>query len=136
MPRETILVVDDDPAIVFFLTDALAFGGYHALCAAGAGALALAQAAQPDLVLLDLLMPGVDGATVSRQLRATATTAHIPIVAMTATPALARQWGMVADEWLPKPFELDALYTVVERWCRLSSGRAKVDAAERPGPCE
>lgn len=115
--RIRILVVDDDPSIVALLTEALGDAGYEVVAAMGGAALALARAVRPAVILLDLMMPAMDGAEVSRLLRADAATARIPIIAMTATPSLRTPGGpMVADDRLTKPFDLDRLYTLVARW--------------------
>ncbi len=115
--RLRILVVDDDPSIVALLTEALGDAGYEVVATMGGAALALAHAVQPAVILLDLMMPAMDGAEVSRRLRADAATARIPIIAMTAAPSLRTPGGpMLADDRLPKPFELDRLYALIERW--------------------
>ncbi len=115
--RATILVVDDDPTIVDVLRAALEDEGYAVLMAVNGGALPLARQAQPQVILLDIMMPGMDGVEVSKRLRADPATAAIPIVAMSATSnltALASQ--MPVDDRLPKPFDLDGVFAVVERW--------------------
>lgn len=79
-----VLVVDDVPDNLALLHDALDEAGYTVLVATdGASALARAAQAQPDIVLLDAVMPGLDGFEVARRLKAGPETAHIPIVFMT-----------------------------------------------------
>ena len=79
-----VLVVDDVPDNVAPLHDALDDAGYTVLVALdGEAALRRAQQAQPDLILLDALMPGIDGFEVARRLKADPATAHIPIIFMT-----------------------------------------------------
>jgi two-component system alkaline phosphatase synthesis response regulator PhoP len=115
----TVLVVDDDPIIVDVLRAALEDDGYAVLTAVDGAALPLARQAQPALILLDIMMPGMDGVEVSKQLRADPATAHIPIVAISATTHLRALAGqMPIDDRLPKPFDLDALSTIVARWTR------------------
>ncbi len=81
---DVVLIVDDVPDNLAVLHDALDESGYTVLVAtSGAAALQLAVQALPDIVLLDAMMPGMDGFEVSRQLKALAQTAHIPIVFMT-----------------------------------------------------
>lgn len=79
-----VLIVDDVPDNLAVLHDALDESGYTVLVATG-GEAALARAAQarPDIVLLDAMMPGMDGFEVARRLKADAATAHIPIIFMT-----------------------------------------------------
>jgi CheY-like chemotaxis protein/DNA-binding CsgD family transcriptional regulator len=79
-----VLIVDDVPDNLSVLHDALDESGYTVLIATnGSAALKRAQQALPDVVLLDAMMPGMDGFEVARQLKATPATAHIPIIFMT-----------------------------------------------------
>jgi DNA-binding response OmpR family regulator/DNA-binding CsgD family transcriptional regulator len=81
---DVVLIVDDVPDNLSLLHDALDDAGYTVLVATnGEAALQRAQQAVPDVILLDALMPGMDGFEVARRLRATPETAHIPIVFMT-----------------------------------------------------
>ncbi|MFT3817585.1 MAG: response regulator [Rubrivivax sp.] len=81
---DVVLVVDDVPENIALLNDALDEAGYTVLVATGGeAALQLAARAQPDLVLLDAVMPGIDGFEVARRLKADEATAAIPIVFMT-----------------------------------------------------
>ena len=130
-PRGSILVVDDNPDIVDLLTDVLALEGYHVHAAVGDLVLPLARAVCPDLILLDAHMPGLDGATVSRRLRADPATAAIPRVAVTADPDLrARAAEMGAVAAVGKPFEFPALLRCVARW----AGPGAPAAAPLPPP--
>jgi CheY-like chemotaxis protein len=90
--------------------------GYRVLTATDGAAVPLSAEEQPDLLLLDFNMPGMDGAAVSQRLRSDAATAHIPIIGMTALAQRARNNGMQVDAWLPKPFALQDLYRTVARW--------------------
>jgi CheY-like chemotaxis protein/DNA-binding CsgD family transcriptional regulator len=82
--ERVVLVVDDVPDNLAVLHDALDESGYTVLVAThGESALQKARQAQPDLILLDAVMPGMDGFAVARALKADATTQHIPIVFMT-----------------------------------------------------
>lgn len=81
---DVVLIVDDVPDNLAVLHDALDESGYTVLLATnGETALARAEQALPDIVLLDAMMPGMDGFEVARRLKAHAATAHIPIVFMT-----------------------------------------------------
>ena len=81
---DVVLIVDDVPDNLSVLHDALDESGFTVLVATG-GEMALQRAAQalPDIVLLDAMMPGMDGFEVARRLKATPATAHIPIIFMT-----------------------------------------------------
>ena len=117
MGKATVLVVDDDEAIIEVIRAALEDEGYGVLTAVNGAALALAHDRQPDLILLDIMMPDMDGVEVSRRLRADPATASIPIVAMSAHSRLrATVDTMSADDRLPKPFALLDLYATVARW--------------------
>ncbi len=81
---DVVLIVDDVPDNLSLLHDALDDAGYTVLVATnGEAALQRAQQAVPDVILLDALMPGIDGFEVARRLRALSETAHIPIIFMT-----------------------------------------------------
>ncbi len=81
---EVVLIVDDVPDNLSMLHDALDESGYTVLVAtSGEAALARAEQARPDVVLLDAMMPGMDGFEVARRLKASPVTAHIPIIFMT-----------------------------------------------------
>lgn len=81
----TLLVVDDVPANLAMLTDAASAAGFRVLLAEdGERALRLAERAQPDLILLDVLMPGLDGLATCRRLKANPQTREIPVIFVTA----------------------------------------------------
>jgi CheY-like chemotaxis protein len=110
------LVVDDDPAIREVVSEALEDEGYEVVTAGdGAEALAAAQQHQPEVILLDMRMPVVDGWEFARRYQQTPGP-HASIVVMTAAqdaPKWCRQVN--GDGCLPKPFEIDALLATVER---------------------
>jgi len=116
-----VLVVDDDAMIVELLETALEDEGYVVLVAVGTDALPLAREQQPDVILLDINMPGMDGVEVSRRLRGDPVTERIPIIVMSAQDRL-RATGplMPVNDRLPKPFEIQTLYAKVARWARVS----------------
>ena len=102
----TILIVDDDRDIRTLLADYLESNGYRTLCAAdGTGMWKQLDESRPDLIVLDLNLPGDDGLTLCRKLRANST---LPVIMLTArSEPLDRILGleMGADDYLPKPFE-------------------------------
>ena len=106
-PRR-ILIVDDDPDIRRLLCDVLTLDGYLVSCA-GDGLMALAsiEDSPPDAMVLDVMMPGLDGFEVLARVRATET-AHLPVVMLTALADDEHAWqawtGGV-DYFLPKPFD-------------------------------
>jgi CheY-like chemotaxis protein len=108
-----VLIVDDDGDIRHLVAEVLEEEGYRVLTADDGAAVPLARAERPDALLLDVMMPGMDGPTISRLLREDPSTAHIPIIAMTALSQRVSQTVMPADAWLSKPFDLNALLQVV-----------------------
>jgi two-component system response regulator MprA len=106
-----VLVVDDDRAIRESLARALELDGYEVqLVSDGAAALATIRASRPDVAVVDVMMPNIDGLTLCRVLRAEMD--HLPILMLTArTETSDRVAGLDAgaDDYLPKPFELAEL---------------------------
>ena len=114
-----VLVVDHDPAILEFLDAALRAEGYAVATAPDAGValdrLWAAWDAQPDVILLDLLLPAVDGKTFAELYRALPVR-HAPIVLMSALPEAAEVAPEIdAHDVLRKPFDLDELLERVRR---------------------
>jgi two-component system phosphate regulon response regulator PhoB len=108
MTRESILVVDDEKDIVELVTYNLTKGGYKVIGAlSGEEALKLARAKPPDLIVLDLMLPGLDGLEVCKTLKREDKTAHIPIVMLTARgeePDVVTGLELGADDYVTKPF--------------------------------
>ena len=103
-----ILVVDDVPENRRLLEAILAPHGYDVLSAGdGAAALELVDSAQPDLVLLDILMPPPDGYDVCRRLRDREETAVLPVIMLTSSldSEKTRAIEVGADDFIPKPFD-------------------------------
>jgi DNA-binding response OmpR family regulator len=108
---QRILVVDDDPSVTSLLKRGLAYEGFAVDVAdSGAEGLAVARERSPDLVILDVMMPGLDGWEVLRRLRAA--DAQLPILMLTAKDAPADQvqgLDLGADDYVVKPFTFDVL---------------------------
>jgi adenylate cyclase len=120
-----ILVVDDTPNNVKLLADVLTAKGFTvATAASGEEALAKIAADQPDLVLLDVMMPGLSGYDVCRRIRADAHTALMPVVLVTALdPALERVKGIEAgaDDFVSKPINQPELFARVRSLLRVKA---------------
>jgi DNA-binding response OmpR family regulator len=112
-----ILIVDDEPSVADLIEAVLVGEGYTvAIARDGAQGLLLARDWNPDLILMDVMLPGVDGGTAIRRLKSDPATAEIPIVAMSAGRTIRRQSDELseADAALAKPFDIDALLAQVE----------------------
>ena len=114
-----ILIVDDSPTEMYRFKEILNRHGYEILEASnGADGVTLAQAQQPDLVLMDVVMPGVNGFQATRQIARGATTKHIPIVIVsTKDQETDRVWGkrQGARDYLTKPIDENQLISVIKQ---------------------
>lgn|SRR5665647_274517 len=117
---QRILVIDDDPAVTSVLKRGLSYEGF-AVEVAGSGeqGLAVARDRAPDLVILDIMMPGIDGLEVLKRMRDA--DSHLPILMLTARDAPSDQvWGLQsgADDYVVKPFSFDVLLARVQALLR------------------
>ncbi|AZF05452.1 EAL domain-containing response regulator [Pseudomonas sp. R5-89-07] len=121
----TLLIVDDDPQVRKLLETLLQHEGYQTLSAdSGEEALRLVAQQPPDLILLDIMMPGMDGYEVASHLKADETTANIPIIMLSAlSEPSARVSGLEtgAEEFLSKPVERVELWLRVRNLLRLKA---------------
>ena len=124
--RSSILVVDDDAKIVSLLRRALSYEGYNVRTALRAlDGLSSARDAPPDLVVLDLMLPDLDGYEVCRRLR---TVSAVPILMLTARDGIddrVRGLDQGADDYLVKPFALQELLARVRVLLRRTQGAAE-----------
>ena len=108
MAKEKILVVDDEEDILELLRFNLSREGCQVSCASsGEEALRLVQSEIPDLVVLDLMLPGIDGLEVTRRLKSDPNTKHLPIVMLTAKGEeadIVTGLELGADDYVTKPF--------------------------------
>jgi len=120
-----ILVVDDDPAVTSLLRRGFTYEGYQVDTAtSGPEALELARERPPALVVLDIMMPGMDGLEVCRRLRAA--DASVPILLLTAKDAPTDQivgLDTGADDYVTKPFSFDVLLARVRALLRRREGQ-------------
>ena len=124
--KKKILIVDDEPFIVETVKFSLEQAGYECLTAYdGIEAVKVTRGQMPDLILLDIMLPKMNGYKVCRLLKFDENFKHIPIIMLTArTQEKDRAIGMEtgADEYMTKPFEMDDLIGMVERYLSGSGG--------------
>jgi DNA-binding response OmpR family regulator len=111
-----ILIVEDQADVAQLIDVVLKGEGYTvAIAKDGAQGLMLARDWKPDLILMDIMLPGVDGGTLIARLRQEEETADLPIIAMSASRTLRdRTAELQADALLSKPFDVDALLVQVQ----------------------
>jgi two-component system cell cycle response regulator len=135
MERGTILTVDDNPQILSIIADLLSPLGYTIHCAeSGRAALELAAVTSPDLILMDVMMPEMDGFTLCRTIRADPLLAQVPIILITALDdreSRVRGFDAGADEFITKPFDYVELRARIATILRLNRYRHLLDEQAR-----
>jgi two-component system, OmpR family, alkaline phosphatase synthesis response regulator PhoP len=138
MPTRTILVVDDEPGIVTIVRDYLDRAGFRVLAAGdGSTALRLARSERPSLMLLDLMLPGIDGLDITRALRQDPATRNMPIIMLTALvdesdKLVGLELG--ADDYITKPFSPREVVARVRALLRRAEGNLTYSAVLQAGP--
>src|SRR5256714_6532070 len=126
-----LLVVEDDPNILELLSASLRFAGFSVSTATnGARAVQVAREERPDLIVLDVMLPDLDGFEVIRKLRDGGT--RTPVVFLTARDATddkIRGLTLGGDDYVTKPFSLE------ERTARIRAGLRRAGGQQRPSPC-
>ncbi|TYK50935.1 response regulator transcription factor [Actinomadura decatromicini] len=124
---ERLLVVDDEATVRELLSAALRFAGFAVASAAtGAEAVAAAESTPPDLVLLDIMLPDMDGFEVVRRLRAAG---PVPVLFLTARDRQSDKvtgLSLGADDYVTKPFDLEELIARIRAILRRTAGQAVV----------
>lgn len=132
--KPRILVVDDHPANLKLAAEVLRFDGFEVETAADApAALALLTARLPDLLLTDIAMPGMDGLSLTRLLKADPATRNLPIVALTASAMKgddARILAAGCDGYVPKPIDTRRLGGLMREFLARPPGE---DEQRQPG---
>lgn len=127
MANESILIVDDEEDVLELVRYNLNRGGYHIETASsGEEALTKARKRLPDLVILDLMLPGIDGLEVCRQLKRDTKTDHIPIIMLTAKGEeadIVSGLELGADDYVTKPFSPKVLNARVRRILHRAASR-------------
>src|ERR687885_457158 len=140
MATRTILVVDDEPGIVAIARDYLDRAGFRVITAGdGTAALRLARTERPSLLVLDLMLPGMDGLDVARALRQDPATHTLPIIMLTArVEETDRLIGLElgADDYITKPFSPRELVARVRAVLRRVHGGVRQSGLIRVGDLE
>ena len=122
MSQTKILFVDDNPHVVVLAVDQLQFLGYQVEVARdGKEALDKVDESRPDLIVLDIMMPKIDGYEVCRRLKSAIGTRDIPILMLSAKGQIQDKvmgLDVGADDYLPKPYDLDELKARIEAFLR------------------
>ena len=125
-----ILAVDDDPAMLNLIAHALSRAGHEVLVARnGEEALARVENVQPDVIILDVMMPDVDGYEVCRRLRRKPSTAAIPVMMLSALGTLENKiagYEAGADDYMVQPFEPAEMEAHVRALLRRRSAPSQV----------
>jgi DNA-binding response OmpR family regulator len=120
MPR--ILVVEDEKDLAWSICRSLSSAGFETMAAhTGTEALALARRHPPDLFILDIMLPGIDGLSLCRRLKEDTATAAVPVIFLTAKAAVEQRvegLNLGADDYLSKPFDLRELLARVQALLR------------------
>lgn len=134
---QVILVVDDEPKVVRLARDYLEKNGFRVITAAdGQSAIATARREKPDLVILDLMLPQIDGREVCRSLRRES---DVPIIMLTAlSEEIDQVTGLEigADDYITKPFSVRALVARVRALLRRTRGDVRAPSIVRVGSLE
>ena len=138
-PRDIILLVDDSPESLSFLTDALEQTGYSVLIAtSGASGLSIVDRITPDLILLDAMMPGMDGFETCRRLKSLSGVAQVPVIFMTGlteTEHVVHALEAGGVDYLTKPINVEELRARIRVHLAnarsAQSARVALDAAGR-----
>lgn len=133
MPKETILVIEDEEDIQELLRYNLERDGYAVVsCLSGEDGLRTIEDRRPDLILLDLMLPGMDGKEICRRLKRDAATADIPVIMLTARGEesdIVAGLELGADDYVSKPFSTKILTARVGAVLRRAAAAAAADPA-------
>ena len=129
-----VLVIDDEPDVLLLCRVNLEHAGHTVLVAeSGEAGLELATTERPDLIVLDLMMPNMDGFEVLEELAGAAVTRDVPVLILTARTRMddkVRGWRAGADAYLTKPFTPATLVTDVERLEQMTATERSLHRAE------
>lgn len=140
IPKRKILVVDDEKKLVKLITYHLTIAGYDVLSAnSGIEALEICEQARPDLIILDIVLPGIDGWEVCRRLKQNPPTSNIPIIMLSALSEVddkIKGFDLGTDDYVPKPFSPRELVVRVKRVLGRSENKTSIPKTIRSGSLE
>ena len=130
--KALVLLIDDEKDFIFFVKRNLELSGFRAVVAHNGGrGLRLARSIRPDVILLDISMPGMDGFEVLSKLKADDKTISIPVIMLSALgceDSKLKAAGLYNDDFIVKPAEIAEIRSRIEstvgRTCRVQSGKA------------
>ncbi|MCP4757059.1 MAG: response regulator [Proteobacteria bacterium] len=132
--KHRILVVDDDPMILKFLTEILERDYQLVTVASGEEALMVMNRFKPDIILLDIMMPGLDGYEVCRKTRTNKDLANVKVLFLSAKVTLKEKlkgYKVGGDDYITKPFEMEELLAKIKVFSRLKHEEDENVALER-----
>lgn len=117
-PAQRVVVADDEPAITSLVGQVLRYAGFQVVeVCGGFEALAAAREGNPDLILLDVMMPGLDGREACKILKTDAALCDVPVILFSSADERDLDWrGAGADGFLQKPFSIRELPPLVRRF--------------------
>ena len=119
MTEKKIFILDDDRDILDSMRMVLEFKGYQVHTSAHPQNLHSISEEEPDLLLIDLWMSGIDGSDICRQLKDNVRTKHIPVIIISANANVKElSYTCKADGYISKPFEIDELLSTVQQYTR------------------
>jgi two-component system KDP operon response regulator KdpE len=127
-----VLIIEDDPNIVDLIRSNLAVRGFDTVVSAGSRVLALLESEQPDMVLLDLMLPEVDGFELCRQIRERSSVAIIVVSARGGERDKVTALNMGADDYMTKPFGIEELLARILATLRRTRPAAEAPAGAAP----
>jgi len=114
-----VLIIDDSPTVLAFLRKVFTSAGYETLVAGNAErGLRMMQSEKPDLVFLDVVMPGMNGFAAMRQIRHDPEARHVPVIMMSGNEEISQQFYIMrigADGFMKKPFSRFDIFSRIER---------------------
>ena len=138
--KKKVLIVDDEKELVKLVTFHMAIAGYDVLSAKnGIEALEICESEKPALVILDIMLPTIDGWEVCRRLKRNPRTMHIPIIMLTALSEIddkLKGFGLGTDDYVTKPFSPRELVVRVKRVLARSEKKTSTPKSIKIGPLE